>query len=87
VASWRCNCFNDFYQEYPGVFWKNRALRRRFQKIDVLRTDVQMTPLKILNGILNIPLWGHHSVRYSPQKAIAAAAELSAKSINTSFTW
>jgi ATP-dependent Clp protease ATP-binding subunit ClpA len=67
------------YQEYQGVFEKDRALARRFQKIDVLEPNVNDTT-KILMG-LKSRYEAHHSVRYTT-KAIRAAAELSAKYIN-----
>ncbi|MEQ3659798.1 MAG: ATP-dependent Clp protease ATP-binding subunit ClpA [Glaciecola sp.] len=67
------------YQEYQGIFEKDRALARRFQKIDVVEPSVSDTT-KILMG-LKSRYEEHHSVRYT-QKALAAAAELSAKYIN-----
>ncbi|MGQ8365666.1 ATP-dependent Clp protease ATP-binding subunit ClpA [Glaciecola sp. 1036] len=67
------------YQEYQGIFEKDRALARRFQKIDVIEPSVDDTT-KILMG-LKSRYEEHHSVRFT-QKAIAAAAELSAKYIN-----
>ncbi|MEM0909775.1 MAG: ATP-dependent Clp protease ATP-binding subunit ClpA [Pseudomonadota bacterium] len=67
------------YQEYQGIFEKDRALARRFQKIDVLEPSVDDTT-KILMG-LKSRYEEHHSVRFT-QKALAAAAELSAKYIN-----
>ena len=70
------------YQEYQGVFEKDRALARRFQKVDVVEPSVQDTT-KILMG-LKSRYEEHHSVRFT-QKALAAAAELSAKYINERF--
>ena len=67
------------YQEYQGIFEKDRALARRFQKIDVLEPTVNDTT-KILMG-LKSRYEEHHSVRFTT-KAIRAAAELSAKYIN-----
>ncbi|MFT5312380.1 MAG: ATP-dependent Clp protease ATP-binding subunit ClpA [Paraglaciecola sp.] len=67
------------YQEYQGIFEKDRALARRFQKVDVLEPSVNDTT-KILMG-LKSRYEEHHSVRYT-HKAIRAAAELSAKYIN-----
>ncbi|MFQ3198244.1 MAG: ATP-dependent Clp protease ATP-binding subunit ClpA [Paraglaciecola sp.] len=67
------------YQEYQGIFEKDRALARRFQKIDVLEPTVNDTT-KILMG-LKSRYEAHHSVRFT-HKAIRAAAELSAKYIN-----
>ena len=70
------------YQEYQGVFEKDRALARRFQKIDVVEPSVLDTT-KILMG-LKSRYEEHHSVRFT-HKALAAAAELSAKYINERF--
>ena len=67
------------YQEYQGIFEKDRALARRFQNIDVLEPTVNDTT-KILMG-LKSRYEEHHSVRFTT-KAIRAAAELSAKYIN-----
>ncbi|MFW8590023.1 ATP-dependent Clp protease ATP-binding subunit ClpA [Glaciecola sp. 2405UD65-10] len=67
------------YQEYQGIFEKDRALARRFQKIDVVEPSVSDTT-KILMG-LKSRYEEHHSVRFT-QKALQAAAELSAKYIN-----
>lgn len=70
------------YQEYQGVFEKDRALARRFQKIDVVEPSVSDTT-KILLG-LKSRYEKHHSVRFT-NKAIKAAAELSAKYINERY--
>ncbi|MCP4863490.1 MAG: ATP-dependent Clp protease ATP-binding subunit ClpA [Alteromonas sp.] len=67
------------YQEYQGIFEKDRALARRFQKVDVVEPSVTDTT-KILQG-LKSRYEEHHSVRFT-QKALQAAAELSAKYIN-----
>ncbi|MFP2770481.1 ATP-dependent Clp protease ATP-binding subunit ClpA [Oceanisphaera sp. KMM 10153] len=67
------------YQEYSQIFEKDRALARRFQKIDILEPSVEDTT-KILLG-LKSRYESHHDVRYT-SKAIRAAAELSAKYIN-----
>ena len=67
------------YQEYQGIFEKDRALARRFQKVDVIEPTVDDTA-KILLG-LKSRYEQHHSVRFT-QKAIRAAAELSAKYIS-----
>ncbi|ALS98611.1 ATP-dependent Clp protease ATP-binding subunit ClpA [Lacimicrobium alkaliphilum] len=67
------------YQEYQGIFEKDRALARRFQKIDVNEPSVEDTT-KILMG-LKSRYEKHHGVRFT-QKAVKAAAELSAKYIN-----
>ena len=70
------------YQEYQGIFEKDRALARRFQKIDVTEPSVSDTT-KILLG-LKSRYEDHHNVRFT-QKAIQAAAELSAKYINERY--
>ncbi len=70
------------YQEYRGVFEKDRALSRRFQKIDVSEPTVEET-VKILNG-LKSRFEEHHSVKYSRQ-AVRTAAELSERYINERF--
>ncbi|WP_017445979.1 ATP-dependent Clp protease ATP-binding subunit ClpA [Gayadomonas joobiniege] len=67
------------YQEFQGIFEKDRALVRRFQKVDVSEPSVEDTT-RILMG-LKTRYETHHSVRYT-QKAIRAAAELSARYIN-----
>jgi ATP-dependent Clp protease ATP-binding subunit ClpA len=67
------------YNEYRGIFEKDHALSRRFQKIDVVEPTVQQT-IEILKG-LKSRFEEHHGVRYS-SGAIHAAAELSAKYIN-----
>lgn len=67
------------FQEYQGIFEKDRALARRFQKVDITEPSVSDTT-KILLGLKN-RYEEHHSVRFT-QKALQAAAELSAKYIN-----
>jgi ATP-dependent Clp protease ATP-binding subunit ClpA len=67
------------YNEYRGIFEKDHALSRRFQKIDVNEPTVQQT-IEILKG-LKSRFEEHHGVKYS-SGAITAAAELSAKYIN-----
>lgn len=70
------------YQEYQGIFEKDRALARRFQKVDVVEPSVADTT-KILLG-LKSRYEKHHQVRFT-NKAIKAAAELSAKYINERY--
>jgi ATP-dependent Clp protease ATP-binding subunit ClpA len=70
------------YQEYRQVFEKNRALSRRFQRIDVGEPSVKDT-IKILQG-LKEKLEEHHGVKYT-QGAITAAAELSKKYLHERF--
>ncbi|HSH29609.1 MAG TPA: AAA family ATPase, partial [Thiohalobacter sp.] len=62
------------YQEYRGIFEKDRALARRFQKIDVREPTVGET-VQILKGLKPV-FEQHHEVKYS-SKALHAAAELS----------
>ncbi|HEY4698287.1 MAG TPA: ATP-dependent Clp protease ATP-binding subunit ClpA [Gallionella sp.] len=67
------------YQEYRGIFEKDHALSRRFQKIDVPEPSVEQT-IAILRG-LKSRFEEHHSVKYSAA-ALTSAAELSARFIN-----
>ncbi|HEY0294573.1 MAG TPA: ATP-dependent Clp protease ATP-binding subunit ClpA [Bordetella sp.] len=67
------------YNEYRGVFEKDHALSRRFQKIDVPEPSVEQT-VQILRG-LKSRFEEHHNVRYSAA-ALSAAAELAARYIN-----
>ena len=70
------------YQEYRGIFEKDRALSRRFQKIDVDEPDVETT-YKILKG-LKSRFESHHELRYT-DKSLLAASELASKYINDRF--
>lgn len=67
------------FSEYRGIFEKDAALSRRFQKIDVVEPSVEQT-VEILKG-LKSRFEEHHSVKYA-LGALQAAAELSAKFIN-----
>jgi ATP-dependent Clp protease ATP-binding subunit ClpA len=67
------------YNEYRGIFEKDHALSRRFQKIDVDEPSVDQT-IQILKG-LKTRFEEHHGVRYQAG-ALTAAAELSARYIN-----
>jgi ATP-dependent Clp protease ATP-binding subunit ClpA len=67
------------YQEYRGIFEKDHALSRRFQKVDVPEPSVEQT-IAILKG-LKTRFEDHHGVKFSAQ-AITCAAELSARFIN-----
>ena len=67
------------YKEFRNHFEKDRALLRRFQKIDVNEPSVEDT-IKILAG-LRSAFEEHHNVKYTPD-AIKAAVELSARYIN-----
>ena len=67
------------YKEFRNHFEKDRALLRRFQKIDVNEPTIEDT-IKILAG-LRTAFEDHHSVKYTPD-AIKSAVELSARYIN-----
>ena len=80
LSSGKLRCMGSTtYNEFKNIFEKDRALVRRFQKIDVLEPSVEDTT-KILNGLKD-RYEAHHGIRYT-QKALKAAAELSAKYIN-----
>ena len=67
------------YTEYRGIFEKDHALSRRFQKIDVTEPSVAET-VEILRG-LKTRFEAHHGVKYTAS-ALTSAAELSARFIN-----
>ncbi|KVJ46743.1 ATP-dependent Clp protease ATP-binding subunit ClpA [Enterobacter hormaechei] len=67
------------YQEFSNIFEKDRALARRFQKIDVTEPSVDET-VQIING-LKTKYEAHHDVRYTA-KAVRAAVGLAVKYIN-----
>jgi ATP-dependent Clp protease ATP-binding subunit ClpA len=67
------------FTEYRGIFEKDAALSRRFQKVDVVEPTIEQT-VEILKG-LKSRFEEHHSVKYAVA-ALQAAAELSAKYIN-----
>ncbi|MFT5642836.1 MAG: ATP-dependent Clp protease ATP-binding subunit ClpA [Janthinobacterium sp.] len=67
------------YTEYRGVFEKDHALSRRFQKVDVNEPTVEQT-IQILRG-LKSRFEEHHGVKYSAS-ALTTAAELAARFIN-----
>ncbi len=67
------------FTEYRGIFEKDAALSRRFQKVDVVEPSVEQT-IEILKG-LKSRFEDHHNVKYA-LGALQAAAELSAKYIN-----
>ena len=80
LASGDLRCIGSTtYQEYRGIFEKDRALARRFQKIDINEPTVEET-VQILKG-LKTRFEEHHQVKYS-NKALRAAAELAEKYIN-----
>ncbi len=67
------------FTEYRGIFEKDAALSRRFQKVDVVEPSIEQT-VEILKG-LKSRFEEHHSVKFATS-ALVAAAELSAKYIN-----
>ncbi|HAS4291123.1 TPA: ATP-dependent Clp protease ATP-binding subunit ClpA [Vibrio cholerae] len=80
LSSGKLRCIDSTtYQEYSNIFEKERALSRRFQKIDIVEPSLDDTT-KILMG-LKTKYEAHHDVRYT-NKALRAAVELSAKYIN-----
>ncbi len=83
LTSGKIRCIGSTtYQEYRGVFEKDRALSRRFQKIDVPEPTVEET-IDILKG-LKSRFEEHHQLRFS-KAALKTAAELSARHINDRF--
>jgi len=80
LASGDLRCIGSTtYKEYQGVFERDRALARRFQKIEIKEPSVSET-VRILQG-LKARYEEHHGVHYTA-RALEAAAELSAKYIN-----
>ena len=80
LASGELRCIGSTtYQEFRGIFEKDRALARRFQKIDVTEPSVEET-VDILRG-LKSRFEEHHQIKYL-NKALRAAAELSDRYIN-----
>ncbi len=80
LASGNLRCIGSTtYKEFRNYFEKDRALVRRFQKIDVNEPNIEDS-IKILRG-LKLNYEKHHKVRYTDE-AIRAAVELSAKYIN-----
>ncbi|MCG6865155.1 MAG: ATP-dependent Clp protease ATP-binding subunit ClpA [Thiogranum sp.] len=83
LASGELKCIGSTtYHEYRGIFEKDRALARRFQKIDVVEPTVDEA-YSILKG-LKSRFEEHHEVKYSA-KALRAAVELSSRYINDRF--
>jgi ATP-dependent Clp protease ATP-binding subunit ClpA len=79
LASGDLRCIGSTtYQEYRGIFEKDRALARRFQKIDVPEPSVEDT-VKILEG-LRARFEAHHQVQYT-RGALRSAVELSTRHI------
>ena len=83
LASGELKCIGSTtYQEYRGIFEKDRALARRFQKIDVDEPTVDEA-FSILKG-LKSRFEEHHEVKYSA-RALRAAVDLSSRYINDRF--
>ena len=83
LASGKLKCIGSTtYQEYRGIFEKDRALARRFQKIDVPEPSVTET-VQILKG-LKSAYEAHHGIRYT-QAALQGAAELADRYITERF--
>jgi ATP-dependent Clp protease ATP-binding subunit ClpA len=83
LASGELRCIGaTTYQEFRGIFEKDNALARRFQKIDVIEPTVDQT-VQILKGIKTY-FEAHHGVKYSP-RALRCAAELGARYIHDRF--
>jgi ATP-dependent Clp protease ATP-binding subunit ClpA len=83
LASSELRCIGSTtYSEYKASFERDRALARRFQKIEVAETSVAET-VEILTGLKSY-YEEYHGVRYSPQ-ALRVAAELSAKYMHDRF--
>jgi ATP-dependent Clp protease ATP-binding subunit ClpA len=83
LASGKLRCIGSTtFQEYRGIFDKDRALSRRFQKIDVLEPSAEDT-FHILKG-LKSRFEDHHGLRYT-NKALKAAAELAERYITDRF--
>ena len=83
LASGELRCIGSTtYSEYKASFERDRALARRFQKIEVSETTVEET-VGILNGLKSY-YENYHGVKYSPD-AIRVAAEMSAKYMHDRF--
>ena len=83
LASGQIKCMGSTtYQEFRGIFDKDRALSRRFQKVDVVEPDVDDT-YRILKG-LKTRFEDHYKIKYT-DKALRTASELASKYINDRF--
>ncbi|WP_044409757.1 ATP-dependent Clp protease ATP-binding subunit ClpA [Thiomicrospira microaerophila] len=79
LANGKLRCIGaTTYEEYRGIFEKDRALARRFQKVEVREPTVNET-FEILKG-LKLQFESHHEVKYT-QPALKAAAELAERYI------
>lgn len=80
LANGKLKCMGSTtFQEFRGIFEKDHALSRRFQKVDINEPGVEET-VEILKG-LRARFEEHHKIKYSP-RALRSAAELSARFIN-----
>lgn len=80
LSSGQLRCIGSTtYQEFRGIFEKDRALARRFQKVDVLEPSVEDT-YQILQG-LKSRFEAHHDLKYSDE-ALRVASELADRYIN-----
>lgn len=70
------------FQDYRGIFEKDRALARRFQKIDIKEPSIEET-VHILEG-LKLNFETHHTVRFT-HAALRAAAEMASRYVNDRF--
>ena len=83
LSSGQLRCIGSTtYQEYRGIFEKDHALSRRFQKIDVPEPSIEET-YQILKG-LKSRFEDHHDLKFT-NPALKVAAELSARHINDRF--
>ncbi len=83
LSSGKLRCIGaSTYEEYKNYFEKDRALSRRFQKIDIHEPDTQET-FHILKGLKSY-YEEYHGIKYT-DKALRTAAELSSKYINDKF--
>ena len=83
LASGELRCIGSTtYQEYKASFERDRALARRFQKIEISEPSIEDT-FQILRGLKSY-YEEHHGIRYTTE-ALRAAAELAAKHINDRF--
>jgi ATP-dependent Clp protease ATP-binding subunit ClpA len=83
LASGELKCMGSTtYQEFRGIFEKDRALTRRFQKVDIEEPSISDT-VEILKG-LKVYYEDHHNVKYS-LNALKSAAELSERYIMDRF--
>jgi ATP-dependent Clp protease ATP-binding subunit ClpA len=83
LASGEIKCIGSTtYHEYRGIFEKDRALSRRFQKVDITEPSIEET-VEILRG-LKSRFEEHHKVRYTAP-SLRTAAELSSRYITDRF--